>query len=79
MAVAQAWRGRGVGSALLAAAIERARAEGLHKLTLSVFARNEAAIGLYRKHGFIEEGRRVRHYRRESGELWDSLELGLRL
>lgn len=79
MAVAQAWRRRGVGSALLAAAIERARAEGLHKLTLSVFARNEAAIGLYRKHGFIEEGRRVRHYRRESGELWDSLELGLRL
>ena len=53
--------------------------EGLHKLTLSVFARNEAAIGLYRKHGFVEEGRRVRHYRRQSGELWDSLEMGLLL
>lgn len=79
MTVAEAWRGRGVGSALLAAAIERARAEGLHKLTLSVFARNEAAIGLYRKHGFVEEGRRVRHYRRQSGELWDSLEMGLLL
>ena len=53
------WRGRGVGSALMTAAIEWARAEGLHKLSLSVFAHNAAAIALYRKCGFVEEGRRV--------------------
>ena len=35
MAVAREWRGRGVGSALLAAAIERARERGLHKLSLA--------------------------------------------
>jgi RimJ/RimL family protein N-acetyltransferase len=79
LAVAREWRGRGVGSALLAAAIEWARERGLHKLSLSVFAHNTAAIALYRKFGFVEEGRRVKHYRRASGELWDALEMGLLL
>src|SRR6188474_3481158 len=51
-----------VGSPLLAAAIARARERGLHKLSLSVFPHNEAAIGLYRKHGFVEEGHRVKHF-----------------
>src|SRR3954447_18418820 len=37
MAAAREWRGRGVGTALLAAAIELARERGLHKLILSVF------------------------------------------
>jgi RimJ/RimL family protein N-acetyltransferase len=79
MAVARAWRGRGVGSALLAAAIEWARERGLHKLSLNVFPHNAAAIALYRKFGFAEEGRRVKQYRRASGELWDSIEMGLLL
>jgi ribosomal protein S18 acetylase RimI-like enzyme len=79
MAVARLWRGRGVGSALLAAAIEKARGDGLHKLSLEVFAHNDAAIALYRKVGFVEEGRRVKHYRRASGELWDSIVMGLLL
>jgi ribosomal protein S18 acetylase RimI-like enzyme len=79
MAVAREWRGRGVGSALLSAAIERSREQGLHKLCLGVFAHNEPAIALYRKHGFVEEGRRVKQYRRSSGELWDSIEMGLLL
>jgi RimJ/RimL family protein N-acetyltransferase len=79
MAVMREWRGRGVGSALLAAAIEWAREAGLHKLSLGVFVHNEAAIALYRKFGFVEEGCRVKHYRRASGELWDSLEMGLLL
>jgi ribosomal protein S18 acetylase RimI-like enzyme len=72
-------RGRGVGSALLDAAIGLAREQGLHKLSLEVFAHNTAAIALYRKHGFAEEGRRTRHYRRASGELWDSIIMGLEL
>ncbi len=79
MAIAHEWRGRGVGSALLAAAIERGRERGLHKLSLSVFPHNAAAIALYRKFGFVEEGRRVKHYRRAGGELWDALEMGLLL
>ena len=79
MAVAREWRGQGVGAALLAAATGWARERGLHKLSLGVFAHNEAALGLYRKFGFVEEGRRSKHYRRSSGELWDSIELGLLL
>jgi ribosomal protein S18 acetylase RimI-like enzyme len=79
MAVAREWRGLGVGSALLAAAVERARAHGLHKLSLAVFPHNEAAIALYRRFGFVEEGRRVEHFRRASGELWDAIEMGLLL
>jgi GNAT superfamily N-acetyltransferase len=39
MFVTAEWRGRGVGTALVAAAVEWARARGLHKLTLSVFPR----------------------------------------
>jgi ribosomal protein S18 acetylase RimI-like enzyme len=79
MAIAREWRGRGVGSALLEAAIEWARERGLHKLSLGVFAHNTAGLALYRKYGFVEEGRRVKHYRRQSGELWDSIEMGLLL
>ena len=79
MAVAREWRGRGVGSALLAAAIEWARERGLHKLSLGVFAHNASAIALYRKFGFVEEGRRLKHYRRASGELWDAVDMGLLL
>jgi ribosomal protein S18 acetylase RimI-like enzyme len=79
MAVAHEHRGQGVGSALLAAAIASARENGLHKLSLGVFAHNAAAIALYRKFGFVEEGRRVKHYRRANGELWDAIEMGLLL
>ena len=79
MMVAADWRGRGVGTALVAAAIEWARARGLHKLALSVFPHNDAAIALYRKFGFVEEGRLVRHVRRADGQLWDLIEMGLLL
>jgi L-amino acid N-acyltransferase YncA len=77
MLVHRDWRGRGVGSALLRAAIDWARGHGLHKLCLEVFAQNAAAIALYRNCGFIEEGRRARQYRRASGELWDTIMMGL--
>jgi ribosomal protein S18 acetylase RimI-like enzyme len=79
MMVAADWRGRGVGTALVVAAIDWARARGLHKLTLSVFPHNDAAIALYRKFGFVEEGRRMKQIRRANGELWDLIEMGLLL
>jgi L-phenylalanine/L-methionine N-acetyltransferase len=70
------WRGRGVGSALVAAAIDWAHNHGLHKLCLEVFAHNAAAVALYRKCGFVEEGRHTRQHRRASSELWDSIVMG---
>jgi RimJ/RimL family protein N-acetyltransferase len=76
MLVDRDWRGRGVGSALVQAAVDRARGQGLHKLCLEVFPQNTAAIALYSKCGFTEEGRRVKQYRRASGELWDTIMMG---
>jgi RimJ/RimL family protein N-acetyltransferase len=79
MLVDRDWRGRGVGSALLQETIDWAREQGLHKLCLEVFAHNTAAVALYFKCGFVEEGRRVKQYRRANGELWDSIIMGLPL
>jgi RimJ/RimL family protein N-acetyltransferase len=76
MLVDAAWRGRGVGSGLMDAAIDWAREQGLHKLCLEVFPTNTAAIALYRRYGFAEEGLRPKQYRRASGELWDSIVMG---
>ena len=76
MAVARDWRGKGVGGALMDIAEAWAREQDVHKLSLGVFAHNDRAVALYRKHGFVEEGRRVKHYRRRNGELFDSLEMG---
>ncbi len=79
MLVARGHRGRGVGTALVAVAIDLARERGFHKLTLGVFPHNAAALALYRRFGFVEEGRRARHIRRANGELWDLVEMGLPL
>ena len=79
MAVAAGWRGRGVGSALVAEAVARARAAGAHKIALQVWPHNRAAIALYERFGFQVEGRLRRHYRRRSGELWDAILMGLPL
>jgi RimJ/RimL family protein N-acetyltransferase len=79
MALAREWRGRGIGSKLLEAAIDWAREHGAHKLILGVWPHNTAAIALYRKFGFVDEGLRPKLMRRASGELWDVLEMGLLL
>lgn len=65
--VAASHRRRGVGRALLEAAVEWARAQGVSKLELHVFPHNEGAIALYDGFGFEREGYRKRHYRRPDG------------
>jgi RimJ/RimL family protein N-acetyltransferase len=79
MVVAQAWRGRGIGSALLDAGIRWARKAGAHKVALQVWPHNQAAVALYEKFGFEREGVLRRHYRRRNGELWDAVVMGLQL
>ncbi|HEV8649497.1 MAG TPA: GNAT family N-acetyltransferase [Actinomycetes bacterium] len=79
MLVAEGWRGRGVGSALMEAAIGWARDAGAHKIALQVWPHNQAGIALYEKFGFEREGYLRRHYRRRSGELWDAVVMGLLL
>ena len=52
VAVAPAWRGRGVGQALLAAAEAHARERGCCKLTLEVLTGNQVALNSYVRFGF---------------------------
>jgi RimJ/RimL family protein N-acetyltransferase len=79
MLLSDGWRRRGLGTALLQAAIAWATAAGAHKMALEVWPDNTAAIALYRRAGFVEEGCKRRHYRRGNGELWDSVLMGLPL
>lgn len=71
MAVRTEARRRGVGSALLAAAIELAEKwHAVRRMELEVYTDNHAAIGLYQKFGFTIEGT-LRQYAFRNGELVD--------
>ncbi len=63
IAVAQKWRGRGIGELLLTAMIEQAMGMRATMLTLEVRVGNTVAQNLYRKYGFIITGTRPRYYR----------------
>jgi GNAT superfamily N-acetyltransferase len=52
--VTQAWRGRGVGRALLATAEAWARDNGLSRLQLLADRANEPALAFYRRAGWQE-------------------------
>jgi len=54
--VERAWRGRGVGRALLTHLLPLARTLGYHKMVLATFPYNEAGVALYRKTGFRPVG-----------------------
>ncbi len=58
MGIVSSHRGRGIGRALIAAALEAART-GFRRVELDVYASNTPAIALYEKAGFAHEGRRV--------------------
>jgi putative acetyltransferase len=73
VAVDQARSGRGVGSRLMAAAIDLAdNWFNLMRLELLVRADNTAAIQLYRKFGFSEEGI-LRAYGYRNGRYMDCM------
>lgn len=76
MLVVAGWRGLGLGATLLQAALEWASAAGAHKMALEVWPHNASALELYRRAGFVEEGRKRRHYRRRDGEIWDAVLMG---
>jgi ribosomal protein S18 acetylase RimI-like enzyme len=74
MGVAPSHRGKGVGSALLAATLEAASARGLTRIDLIVRADNAAAIALYRRNGFQIEGH-LRRYLVVDGQAYDALQM----
>ncbi|MFM9864895.1 MAG: ribosomal protein S18-alanine N-acetyltransferase [Micropepsaceae bacterium] len=60
--VAEGVRGRGLGRTLLETACLAARERGAAHVFLEVGADNAAALGLYRRSGFVEVGRRAAYY-----------------
>ena len=52
----------------MADAIVWARGVGVEKLVLSVYPHNTGAIALYRKFGFVQEGRLSRQSRKSYGD-----------
>lgn len=75
MGVAVPWQGQGVGSRLLAAVLEVAdNWMNLRRVELTVYADNAAAVGLYRKFGFENEGL-MREYAVRDGRYVDTLSM----
>ncbi|MEM7002115.1 MAG: GNAT family N-acetyltransferase [Pseudomonadota bacterium] len=75
MGVHDDYAGRGVGRALLTAALDLAdNWLNLQRVELTVFADNHRAINLYRDTGFLEEGV-FRRFAFRQGELVDALSM----
>jgi L-amino acid N-acyltransferase YncA len=60
VSVAERWRGRGVGRALLEALIDESERGGIWTLQAAVFPENTASVRLHLRCGFREVGRRER-------------------
>jgi ribosomal protein S18 acetylase RimI-like enzyme len=71
--VAPSHRGRGLGRRLMLEMEAWARANGIEKMCLGVFADNERARRLYRSLGYQEEGMRRGQYRLGGGEPKDEV------
>ncbi|OQP87752.1 hypothetical protein BTR14_04115 [Rhizobium rhizosphaerae] len=75
--VDDAWQRRGVGRALLAALLDSAfNWLQIRRVELTVFTDNHPAIALYRRFGFVEEGR-LRGYAFRDGDYADVLAMAL--
>ena len=67
IAVAEAWRGRGIGKQLTRALLQYLSNLGAAYATLEVRVSNERARNMYRELGFVSVGRRKRYYE-DNGE-----------
>ena len=65
--VADGYRRRGIGRALMESAEAWARTVGVRKIELHVFPHNEAALALYDQLGYRRVGIRHGHFRRSNG------------
>jgi len=78
MGVEKELRGQGIGTRLLEECLGLAKRKGLIRIELDVFSSNVPAIRLYRRFGFVTEGRRIKA-RYLDGRFEDVLMMGLLL
>lgn len=80
MGLVEAWRGKGVGRALLTAAIDWAREHPtIEMLTLGVYEENAPAVHLYTSLGFETYGRLPRALKHADGSEHTNLDMALRV
>ncbi|MDX2130760.1 MAG: N-acetyltransferase [Planctomycetota bacterium] len=74
MSVRSSHRGRGVGTALMAAAMDWAATQPeVEMVTLGVYAANLAGRALYRRFGFVEYGMLPAGCKHDDGTRWDQV------
>ena len=74
MSVRPEFRRKGVGTALLQSVIDWAKENPvIEKVAFGVFATNQPAIGLYKKMGFLQEGREIRAVKIADGKYVDMI------
>ncbi|MFF0202614.1 GNAT family N-acetyltransferase [Streptomyces sp. NPDC005017] len=78
LAVDDVARGKGVGRALVRAAVLEARARGARRITLRVLGYNTAALRLYEAEGFVVEGVQPEEFFLD-GRYVDDVAMGQRL
>lgn len=76
IAVAEPYRRRGIGDALIKEAVSYCRQNDVLSIYLEVRKSNRPAIELYKKHGFKSEGRRKNYY---SSPVEDAVVMALEL
>jgi RimJ/RimL family protein N-acetyltransferase len=70
------YRGQGIGTKLMEAALAKAKQCGLIRIELTVYASNPVAYAMYRNFGFVEEGRMIKG-RYLDGRFDDVIQMGL--
>ncbi|WP_349730236.1 GNAT family N-acetyltransferase [Peribacillus frigoritolerans] len=74
MMIRKNYRGKGMGKELLKALLEWAEANPfIEKVSLGVFSTNQRAISLYKKMGFVEEGRKIKEFKMSEREYVDDI------
>lgn len=76
MGVLPNYRDLGIGTCLINVLLKWAKANPMiEKVKLAVFASNHRGIHLYKKMGFIEEGRRIAEIKMADGNYFDVIEM----
>lgn len=78
MSVRQQWWGQGVGTSLVQCLLDWSRTHPqIRKITMRALVKNERALALYKKFGFVVEGRFAQAIKTADGAFVDDYEMGL--